>query len=402
MVVVYDPSIYITRSHLSKPVLFILQSIDLCMMNASISQPEPVAVAMMEEGQTEDGRMKINVVREDGPSQGLDDLAALEEDIRWLSDEPDVDERSQPKQEQLETGIAVTAETVDNKGKLPDNTGSKNFAQELGSLCTADTEQVAALKRFEQERTETDQRVRKAKGPEGTDCVVNMGKITAEPDSCLSVAEGMCLYRRTQKASIPYGSGRVYGLWKEDQLQGEEVNILNRNLMTRIDLKQAGATQLIVATLVATVAFIAGFTMPGGYNGNDGPNQGMAILTREAAFKAFKVTNTIAMSLSTSAVLIHLNGAMTNNLDKLERKVCRAANLISYAAVAMVLAFVTGTYAVLAHSSGLAISVCVIGCFPLPFFLITDIRDSATFRFVKGIFTTRQNGAERNSIFIDI
>ncbi|CAL5367506.1 unnamed protein product [Camellia sinensis] len=168
--------------------------------------------------------------------------------------------------------------------------------------------------------------------------------------------------------------------------------LLLSNLMTRIDLKQAGATQLIVATLVATVAFIAGFTMPGGYNGNDGPNQGMAILTREAAFKAFKVTNTIAMSLSTSAVLIHLNGAMTNNLDKLERKVYRAANLISYAAVAIVLAFVTGTYAVLAHSSGLAISVCVIGCFPLPFFLITDIRDSATFRFIKGIFTTRQNG----------
>ncbi|CAL5398314.1 unnamed protein product [Camellia sinensis] len=261
----------------------------------------------------------------------------------------------------------------------------------------------------------------------------------------------------TQKASIPYGSGRVYGLWKEDQLQGEEVNILNRvnstwpqfqfltglwdtvqkgydetneqeqqkdakalcllqqgvserifprikvaknanqawrnilvtteNLMTRTDLRQAGATQLIVATLVATVAFTAGFTMPGGYNGNDGPNQGMAILTRELAFKAFMVTDTIAMSLSTSAVLIHLNAAMTNNLDKLERKVYSAAYLISYAAVAMVLAFVTGTYAVLAHSSGLAISVCVIGCFPLPFFLITDIWD-----IIKGIFTTRQNG----------
>ncbi|CAL5340486.1 unnamed protein product [Camellia sinensis] len=166
--------------------------------------------------------------------------------------------------------------------------------------------------------------------------------------------------------------------------------VTTENLMTRTDLRQAGATQLIVATLVATVAFTAGFTMPGGYNGNDGPNHGMAILTRELAFKAFMVTDTIAMSLSTSAVLIHLNAAMTNNLDKLERKVYSAAYLISYAAVAMVLAFVTGTYAVLAHSSGLAISVCVIGCFPLPFFLITDIWD-----IIKGIFTTRQKDLVR-------
>ncbi|KAL7238345.1 hypothetical protein ACSBR2_004446 [Camellia fascicularis] len=57
--------------------------------------------------------------------------------------------------------------------------------------------------------------------------------------------------------------------------------------------------------------------MPGGYNGNDGPNQGMAILTREAAFKAFMVTDTIAMSLSISAVLIHFYVAITNNRDTL-------------------------------------------------------------------------------------
>ncbi|THG11936.1 hypothetical protein TEA_028333 [Camellia sinensis var. sinensis] len=205
-----------------------------------------------------------------------------------------------------------------------------------------------------------------------------------EPKNNITCEEG--LHRPTQKASIPYGSSRVYGLWKEDQLQGEELNILNRrlygpdyrNVMTPKDLRQTGANHLIVATLVATVAFTAGFTMPGGYNSNDGLNQGMAILTREAAFKAFMVTDTIAMSLSISAVLIHFYAAITNNPDMLENQVYTAAYLIIFAVVAMVLAFVTGTYAVLAHSSGLAVSVCVIGCLPLFFLLITRIIKNCT------------------------
>ncbi|KAI7981309.1 hypothetical protein LOK49_Contig51G00010 [Camellia lanceoleosa] len=36
-----------------------------------------------------------------------------------------------------------------------------------------------------------------------------------------------------------------------------------------IDIKKAGDTHLIVATLIATVTFAAGFTMLGGYNSND-------------------------------------------------------------------------------------------------------------------------------------
>ncbi|KAF5933115.1 hypothetical protein HYC85_029286 [Camellia sinensis] len=46
----YDPSRYFTHSHLPKPTLFIPESTDLCMMNASTSQPEPVVVMMVEEG----------------------------------------------------------------------------------------------------------------------------------------------------------------------------------------------------------------------------------------------------------------------------------------------------------------------------------------------------------------
>ncbi|KAL7220243.1 hypothetical protein ACSBR2_013161 [Camellia fascicularis] len=117
-------------------------------------------------------------------------------------------------------------------------------------------------------------------------------------------------------------------------------------------------TQLIVAALIATVTFAAGFTMPGGYDGNQGPNQGMEPLTREAAFKAFAVTNTIAMILSTSVILIYFWVVPINDPDMLLKHCHFAANFVLIATVAMVLAFITGTYAVLEHSRALAIAVC--------------------------------------------
>ncbi|KAL7251587.1 hypothetical protein ACSBR1_013430 [Camellia fascicularis] len=58
----------------------------------------------------------------------------------------------------------------------------------------------------------------------------------------------------------------------------------------------------------ATVTFATGFTMPGGYDRNPGPNQGMETLTRETAFKAFALIKTIAMILSTSVVVIYFLG----------------------------------------------------------------------------------------------
>ncbi|XP_028053885.1 protein ACCELERATED CELL DEATH 6-like [Camellia sinensis] len=145
---------------------------------------------------------------------------------------------------------------------------------------------------------------------------------------------------------------------------------LNMTPLIHMDMRRTSEIHLLVATLVATVTFTAGFTIPGGYNGNEGPNQGMAILAKEAAFKAFVVTDTIALSFSISAVLLYFYSAITSSPRMRNNQIVMAANLVMYAMVAMVLAFITGTYVVLPHSSGLAISVCVIGCLPLFIFLI--------------------------------
>ncbi|XP_042488775.1 protein ACCELERATED CELL DEATH 6-like [Macadamia integrifolia] len=59
---------------------------------------------------------------------------------------------------------------------------------------------------------------------------------------------------------------------------------------------------LVVSSLVLTVTFAAGFTMPGGFNG-DSPNKGMATLLRKQLFKVFVIFDTIAMYLAVIAII---------------------------------------------------------------------------------------------------
>jgi hypothetical protein len=62
-----------------------------------------------------------------------------------------------------------------------------------------------------------------------------------------------------------------------------------------------------VAALIATVTFAACINMPGGFvGGGEGSHPGSVLLRRKAAFKAFVITDTISMVLSSSAVFIHL------------------------------------------------------------------------------------------------
>ncbi|KAK6929865.1 LOW QUALITY PROTEIN: PGG domain [Dillenia turbinata] len=135
------------------------------------------------------------------------------------------------------------------------------------------------------------------------------------------------------------------------------------------EIHKATSSHLIVATLIATVTFAAGFTLPGGFNGNEGPDQGMAILTKKAAFHAFVIFDTIANLLSLSAVFLYFIMAINYAPERLFYYFAYAALLTMFSVAAMVVAFVTGTYAVLSHSLGLAIAICVIGCcFFIPYF----------------------------------
>lgn len=150
--------------------------------------------------------------------------------------------------------------------------------------------------------------------------------------------------------------GVIYSYWKD---LDEDV----------IGMKDASEYHLVVAALIATVTFAAAFTFPGGYKSDieDGPNRGTAILNKNVAFQAFVISDAIAMVLSLSAVFVHFILSL-KFFKKLIFLFVFALCFTLVAMAAMIVAFVTGTYAMLATPSlWLAIVTCIIG---MTFFLL--------------------------------
>ncbi|KAK0606030.1 hypothetical protein LWI29_033364 [Acer saccharum] len=163
-----------------------------------------------------------------------------------------------------------------------------------------------------------------------------------------------------------------YGEGKENQINpavnrkskdGDENGNGNGNDRSSRDDAVKNARQnneLVVATLIATVTFAAGLTMPGGFISEKGLDQGAAILTRNTAFKVFVLLNSMSMFLSSLAVFTHLLG--WHNLEEhniWSTKIRLRRFLIGFAMLAMIGAFLSGTCAVLYRDKILAISACV-------------------------------------------
>ena len=120
---------------------------------------------------------------------------------------------------------------------------------------------------------------------------------------------------------------------------------------------------MLVATIIATVTFTAAFTVPGGYE-SGGANSGLALLRKRAAFKAFMIADAFAFAFSAASILVYLYSANINMaLSSSDRKIKieLALGLSVYSIIALLIAFMSGTYAILPHSLG--ISIAVIICF---------------------------------------
>ncbi|KAI3866940.1 hypothetical protein MKX03_021983 [Papaver bracteatum] len=130
-------------------------------------------------------------------------------------------------------------------------------------------------------------------------------------------------------------------------------------------LENLSQIHMVVAALIATVAFAAGFTVPGGYK-SDGPNEGMATLAKKAAFIVFVVSNSLAMLVSVYAVFIHFWSKFQATVLSYKYELISVAvptlACTFVAILAMSIAFVTGTYTVLSHIPRLAIPVCTLCC----------------------------------------
>ncbi|KAB5513014.1 hypothetical protein DKX38_030042 [Salix brachista] len=122
-------------------------------------------------------------------------------------------------------------------------------------------------------------------------------------------------------------------------------------------LDKARESRLVVAALIATVTFAAAFTLPGGYKSD----KGTAILAKKAAFIVFLISDAISMVLSISAVFIHFLLALLPGLpSQITGILFRFATSFTMNAMGiMIIAFITGIYAVLQPVLGLGI--CLIG-----------------------------------------
>ncbi|KAH7843109.1 hypothetical protein Vadar_012712 [Vaccinium darrowii] len=126
-------------------------------------------------------------------------------------------------------------------------------------------------------------------------------------------------------------------------------------------LKKLSKNHMLVATLIATITFAAAFTIPGGYEVNQGPEEGMAVLVRQASFKAFVIANTIAVMCSTSSVVYYVYAGLYYFDDKNQGKHYeKGFYLVLIAIITMTVSFISGTYAMLVHSLGLAIATSII------------------------------------------
>ncbi|XP_039162965.1 protein ACCELERATED CELL DEATH 6 [Eucalyptus grandis] len=126
----------------------------------------------------------------------------------------------------------------------------------------------------------------------------------------------------------------------------EELSVVRsrKSMPSRDIVKDYINSRMVVATLVATVSFAAGFAVPGGFNGSDTASKderGMATMLDNRMFQAFAICNTIAMFCSMT-VVVNLIWAQTVDVDVLVAAFERTTLPLQIALPAMSTAFLTG------------------------------------------------------------
>ncbi|KAJ3701264.1 hypothetical protein LUZ61_004969 [Rhynchospora tenuis] len=143
----------------------------------------------------------------------------------------------------------------------------------------------------------------------------------------------------------------------------------NRGISTEGPLaentERAKSLNWVVAILIATITFAAAFTLPGGYN-NDPGTAGLPIMARKTAFKAFLISDTLAMCSSLAVAFICIL-ARWEDLEFLLYYRSFTKKLMWFAYMATTVAFATGLYTVVApRILWLAIIICILSI-GLPF-----------------------------------
>ncbi|XP_028796039.1 protein ACCELERATED CELL DEATH 6-like [Neltuma alba] len=138
---------------------------------------------------------------------------------------------------------------------------------------------------------------------------------------------------------------------------------LTRSINKEWNVKDAANTLILVAILIATLTFAAGFTVPGGLYSADSPipkQRGMALLADQTLFKIFMAFNTIALYSSTIGSIILLWVPMGDG--RLATLVYMYARLFVHVAlIAMPVAFLAAIRLIVSNNTIVADVISVIG-----------------------------------------
>lgn len=138
-------------------------------------------------------------------------------------------------------------------------------------------------------------------------------------------------------------------------------------------------TQIIVTALITTVTFTVGFTMPGGLHQSEEVDEGLVLLSRKAAFKAFMLSDACGLLFSTCSLLFYFLMSISKEIKEVRKLSAASSGLNIVSIMFMMATFITGTYVVLSNSPALAISVCGISSL---FFLLIIVLSRKIYRTV--------------------
>lgn len=131
---------------------------------------------------------------------------------------------------------------------------------------------------------------------------------------------------------------------------------VNQRVMSIEWYKDKESTLLVVATLVATVTFAAGFTLPGGYQ-----SEGMPTFVRQKKFEEFLWWDTMAMVFSTVAVIVLVWVQFVRHLLPTFLLLHFAQILNILGLECMLVAFISGLHCTLVDNQNLSKNISRVG-----------------------------------------
>ncbi|KAF7818548.1 ankyrin repeat-containing protein ITN1-like [Senna tora] len=242
---------------------------------------------------------------------------------------------------------------------------------------------------------------------------INVNALTRDHKTSLDIAEGLppseemleirdCLLRngavKANDLNQPKDELRktVTEIRKDVQIQLEQSRKTNKNVngiakelrrLHREGINNATNSVTVVASLFATVAFAAIFTVPGGDD-----DHGMALMVQTKSFKIFFISNSIALFTSLAVVLVQIT--VVRGHLKTERRVVEVINKLMWlASVCTTVAYISSAYIVIGRRNKWAATlVTVIGGL-----IMAGVLGAMTFYVVKSNHMRRVRKREKLS-----